>query len=1112
MSVLCLRLRFLLLFALCVLSLVSGRKGTAQSTTGSIYGSVTDSTGAAVPDTTVVAKDIHTGLEQNVKTNASGEFVFSSVKPSDYEVASSAAGFKVEKQTGVTVAANQNVHVLFSLSAGATSETVEVEAGVTLVDTRGSAIAETVEQDRIQNLPTLNRSTYDLVQTIPGVSTYKADVQIGTRDGTSFSVNGLPPDMVSFYIDGAYDNTFKGGGGNKAPNPDATQEFRVITSNFDAEFGRAPGAVTNIITKSGSSHFHGSAYDYLRNDVFNARNYFVAPGARQPYKQNQFGGTLGGPIMKDKFFFFGSYEQLIFHTVSNVTAGTLILPTALERGGDFSASAVKPTLPTGTNCGTVAAPKICVAALDPVAQNVLKYIPLPNANGISPQQTAPQNQSSYQGLGRLDYNGIRNHSIEGMVFYTTGSFIDPLPGGNQIVGFASMVNQEKLINTVLADNWTVNDRAVNSLRGFYTNNKYVLSNGIQGHFLQDLGSTAPPAGTVYGPPQFLVNGAFTVGVRSGGPNNNSQTSFGLIDTATLTRGHHQIKVGGSYVWNHFASDGAVTAGGGFTFTNNSSVKGATALSDFLEGKANSLVQASVARHRTHQYDPALYAQDDWQIVPRLTLNLGLRWEIFPPHCCEPTVTGTFIAGQQSTVVPNAPLGLLYQGDKNVAPGLFNTPLTNFSPRVGFAYDVNGDGKTSVRGGFGVLFHEFAEVNYAGLNQLPFSLSVTTAKTPSLVSPYGTSGSPFPFVFSPGAPRFVNNASASAVPQGSSAPYVYEYNLTLERQLNPTFALRMGYVGNDTHNNVINVDINTPQYLPGAATDSNSLDCRRPYQPYLTVTRDQCRALATTASALTAYNGYSGSAGSDPTTGKQFGAITALSPRLNGNYNSLQTSLRGRIGTKFNMLASYVWAKSLDYDGPIVDMTDLSKDYAPSNYDIRHRFVLSFTYAFNEVKFGGAAGRYLLGGWHVNAVTALQSGSPFTVTSGTDTNLDGTNNDRVSVTGNPYNRSNSRKDKISKGILNLSAFSAPTGPYGTSRRNQFYGPANINTNLSLFKEIPIYERLKFQFRAEAFNLFGNVNLANPRTNFSVFSTLPAGQNYITSAADARRLQFAAKLLF
>ena len=1076
----------------------------AQSTTGSIYGEVTDATGAAVPNSVISAKDIHTGLVTTATSNGSGEYVIPNVKPSDYEVTSTATGFKTQHDTGVAVSANQNVHVIFTLAAGATTESVDVVAGVTLVDTRGSALAETIEQDRIQNLPTLDRSTYDLVQTVPGVSNYSADTQTGSKNGAEFSVNGLPSDMTSFYLDGSYNNTFKQGGGNKTPNPDAIQEFRLITSNFDAEFGRTPGAVANVITRSGTSRYHGNAYEYLRNDILNARPYFQAPGPRQPYKQNQFGGTLGGPIMRNKLFFFAAYEELILHQTANVNAGAIILPTALERMGNFSASAKGPTaVPAGTNCAPAGKPiKLCASALDPVAQNVLKYVPLPDANGISPQQTAASNTNSYQGLGRLDYNGFRSHSIEAMFFYTEGSDVQPTAGGNQIIGYSGITNVENQMNGVLADNWTINNRAVNSLRLFYTNNKYINNNQFQGPFLADLGSTAPEGGSTFAPPKFTINGAFTVGTSGAGPNNNSQTSFGLIDTATLSRGHHQVKLGGSYVWSKFTADGAVSAGGAFTFTNNSSIKGSTALADFLLGRSNAFTQASVSTHRTTQYDPALYVQDDWQTTRRLTLNLGLRWEMFPPHCCEPTVTGTFIAGQQSTVVPTAPLGLVYQGDKNVAPGLLNTSLANFAPRVGFAYDVFGDGKTSLRGGFGLFYQTVSEIDFAGLNQLPFSLKVVTNKTPNLVAPYGAAGSPFPFVYDPTAPRFANDASASGIPLGTSAPYVYEYNLTVERQLNKTFALRVGYVGNATHNNLITIDANAPVYSPGAATTSAGINCRRPYQPYLIT--GTCN-----------YAGYTGSAGPDPTAGEQFGAVNLLSPRLDANYNSLQASLRGRIGKRFNMLASYVWSKALDNSGPIVDNNDLLKDYGLSDIDIRHRFVISYTYRFDDIKHWGWFGRDVLGGWRINGITILQSGNPFTVTSGTDTNLDGINNDRANVTGDPYNHVSSRQDKIYKGILNPAAFSVPTSttnPYGSSSRNQFIGPRNVNTNLSLFKEFPIHDSLSFQFRAESFNVFGNVNLNNPRTNYSVFSDLGAGQEYITGAGEPRRMQFAAKLIF
>jgi hypothetical protein len=1083
-------------------------RANSQSTTGSVYGSVNDSTGAVIPSARVTLTDVHTNVQQTTVTSESGNFTFPEVKPSDYSVTTVATGFRSETQTGVSVSANQNVHVTFSLRAGAVSETVQVEASVTMVDTRESQLAETIEASRFQSLPTLDRSTYDLVQTVPGVTNYNGDSKIGSRAGTNFSVNGLPADMVSFYIDGAYNNTFKQGGGNKAPNPDALQEFRLVTSNFDAEFGRSPGAVTNVITRSGTSNYHGDVYDYARNEVFNAKPYFQT--SVPAMKQHQFGGVFGGPVpfVRDTFF-FGSYEQLIFHQSSVVNAGSIIVPTDLERAGNFSLSKTKPKLPAGTNCGTVAAPVICAAALDPVTQNILKYVPHALSDGTSPQQSASADSSDRQGLVRIDYNGVRNHSIELMGFLAKGDEIAPLAGGNQIIGYSGMINRESQSNAVLADTWTINARAVNSARLFYTQNHYVIANQYQGHFLADLGSKAAEGGPRYAPPKINVNGIFSAGPTGAGPNDLFQNSMGVVDTITLMRGRHAVKFGGSFVINQFRNQGADSAGGTFAFANNSSIQGGTALGDFLLGKANSVNQSSSSVHDTSQSDPALYVQNDWQASQRLALNLGLRWEMFPPQCCEPNMAGTFSAGQQSTVVPLAPLGLAYMGDKGIPKGFFNTSKLNFAPRVGFAYDVRGNGQMSIRGGFGMFYQSISQIIYGTMNQLPFSLTTTINLTPNMVTPYANSGGdPYPFVYDPKSPRFADNATTQSVVPNTSAPYVYEYNLAVEQQLTPRFATHMAYVGNATRNNIIQLDTNAPVYFPGAAVSTAAINCRRPYQPY--------RAGGVVNAANCTYSGFNGSAGIDPTAGKTFGAINQRTPALNSSYNSLQVKLRGRFSDKFHITASYVWSKALDYGTPVVDDRDVRKDYGPANEDLRHSFVASYIYQLPEIKRWGQFGRQALSGWQINGITSLSSGSNFIVTSGTDTNRDGTNNDRVNIIGDPYTHAKTRQAKINA-YLNTASFSVPgyataaDNPYGNEQRNSLTGPANVLTNLSLFKSFAIYREMLFQFRAEAYNAFGNVNLNNPRTNFSVFSS-PSTPTQITGSGAPRRLQFAAKITF
>jgi hypothetical protein len=1111
---------YLLSLAGVILLSIAFQPISAQSTTGSIYGTVIDASGATIPGATVVVREARTGTTQTQTTGNTGEYVFQTLNPGDYTVTTTAASFKSTTQTGIALSSNQNVHINFNLVPGAAAETVEVQANETLVDTRESQIGETIDQARVQDLPTLNRNPYDLVLITPGVTSYTADVATGSRDGSKFVVNGLPSDFVSNYLDGAYINAYKQGGGDKIPNPDAIQEFRILTSNFDAEFGRSAGAVVNVITRGGSDKYHGSAYEYVRNERLRAKPYFQQVNtAIQPYKQNQFGGTFGGhvPLVKDTFF-FTSYEQLILHQVSQINGA--LGPTAAERTGDFTLATTKPTIPTAfrlNNNPLVINP----AFIDPVSQNLLKYIPVAGTSpyDLIPQQTAANNTSNYQGMGRIDYNGIKNHQIELMYFNDQGTQLAPAAGGNQILGYSGMTQTENQIDGVGADTWALNSHAVNTLRGFYVDNKYVIANLHQGQFLADLGSKAGEGGAIAAPPKFNVTGFFSAGPAGAGPSNISQVEYGLVDTASLVLGKHSVKVGGSYVYNRYNEDGGNVAGGTFVFSGATS---GNAIADFLLGKAQSLAQSSSVSHRTHNYDPALYVQDDWQIRPRFNLNLGLRWEMFPPQCCEPTTVGTFFAGQQSTVVPQAPVGIIYQGDAGVPDGLINTSLKNFSPRLGFAYDVRGKGQTSVRGGFGVFYVTIQQFNNGTANQLPFSLNTTINNLPNLVCPYGgTTGcpsgtpagtDPYPFVYSPSAPRFADNATIQSFTRGAGAPYVYEYNFTVEQQLTHSFTMHLAYVGNATRRNLIMIDVNAPLFFPGADNGTASIDCRRPYQPY----RVGGPASVTNCS----YGGYLGSTPTNVVAslpaGERFGGVNERVPGLNANYNSLQSTLRGKVGKQLDLFATYVWSKALSYDGATVDGHDLHKNYGVTDADIRHRFTLSLLAHLPSPRFGGRLAAEALGGWQLNSVTTLQSGQPFTVTSGVDTNRDGTNNDRVNIVGEPYTHASTRAAKIAQ-FLNPGAFTTPAfalatdNPYGSEQRDQLVGPRFVNTNLSLFKSFQIYDRLSFQFRAEAFNVVGNVNLAIPRTNLTVFRSLTT--NNITGTQNESRIfQLAGKLFF
>ena len=1098
----------------------------AQSTTGTIFGVVTDATGAAIPGATITVTEVHTGAKQNTISDGKGEYTYAILNPGDYTVTASVSGFKTTTQTGIALAADQNIRVPFTLVPGSVTEAVEVEAGVTLVDTREAQIGETIDQNKIENLPTQDRDVYSLVTTTPGVTSYSADSSIGTRAGVTFSVNGLSTDQVSYYLDGSYDTiTASSSGGNKIPNPDALSEFRVLTSNFDAEFGRSPAAVINAITRSGTDHFHGAAYDYIRNNILNARNYFVQPTSPTnpavQFQQNQFGARIGGPVkLLPQTFFFLDYQGTVIRQQQVINAGKVLALTAAERNGDFSADTSifgktgnfqAPKLPAGTNCakGTAAqmtaAPIICPTALDPVAQAVLKLVPVGAPIG-SPlgvhtigQQIAKADSISNEGTARFDFNRFKGHSIEAMLFYTKGNDTNPTAGSNQLLGYGGSTDVAQQFNVVAADIWTLSDRTVNSFRAFISRNHYTIFNEFN-QSAQSLGSQLVPAGSIYAPSEFKLTNYIDIGGGAHGPANVDQVAYGGIDTINLTRGTHSIKLGGSYVYDKFYNNLGKSSGGNFAFTGSTTNN---TFADFLLGHANSLTQANVVVHSNYSYDPALYVQDDWQVTHRLNLNLGLRWEVFAPFLGDNSL-GTFAPGVQSTVIPSAPIGLLYQGDKNVPQGIFNTSYRDFAPRVGFALDAFGNGKTSLRGGFGVFFFEQNSANDAGQVQAPYNLNIVSNQTPNLVCPYGLStgstlgacpaGTPIgagygdPYPYDPAHPIFQNPAAGStiyAVPaNGGATPYVYEYNLTVEQQLTPRFAMHVAYVGNALRKNYIIIDENAPVYAPNAAINAAGILARRPYEP-------------------------------SPSTFR-FGAIQLNEPAENGNYNSLQATIRGRFNRKFSMFASYVWSKSLNYAGPAVDNYDIAMNYGAANTDLRHRFVVSYLYELPTTSHFGLFGREVLNGWHINGITAIQSGSPFTVTSGVDTNRDGTTNDRVNVIGNPNLGHLSRAQKIQQGTLNPAAFSVPgymlptDNPYGNEQNNQFYGPANINTNLSLYKEFPLVEQVRFQLRAEAFNAFGNVNLNNPRADLTSIQT--PGLPQITGAGPARVVQFAAKILF
>jgi Carboxypeptidase regulatory-like domain/TonB-dependent Receptor Plug Domain len=1013
------------------------------------------------------------------KTDAAGNYSFLVLDPGDYDVNAQLMGFRSQTQASIRLDANQSVHVNFTLQVGSVEHSEMVEASTALVDTRDSQIGDTVDQKSIVDLPLNGRNAYDLVQLLPGVTNYIPDVATGSRAGTQVTVNGITHN-TSFYLDGAY-NTDLQFGGNLLPNPDALQELRVLTSNYDAEYGHFAGGVINAITSSGTNQYHGLVYDYLRNNIFNAKNWFLT--SVTPLHQNQFGGNLGGPmaLTHDHGFFFLSYQGLRIEQPDNVASASLITPTALERTGDFrgTPAASRPNV----SCNNVQF-KICANLLDPVAQSLLAFVPVgdstPGVNyGHPSQQVANANLTADQGMARVDFHLNEKHQLSGMYFESRGSTNSPTVGGNQIVSFAGMQNYEGQYNVIASDTWIISSTRVNSVRAFYSLNHYIIENiyGNQ-HMLSDLGSHAAMGRSYSAPPCFAITGYWQMGTNNTGPADALSSTLGISDTFNWALGNHEVKLGGAYMWDRFTSMGGASSNGIFTFTGSTT---GNALADFLEGHANSLMQNNGSSFRSHSQDPSIFVADNWHIARKLTLNLGLRWEYYPVYTGQ-NDTGTFVANVRSTRFPMAPLGLLTSGDKGIPDGILRTPWNTFAPRFGFAYDVFGNGLTSLHGAYGIFYSPIDQIAVtSSLVQQPFSRSVTVARTPNLVTPYAPAPDPFPYTPSPSNAVFLSGANIFALPPNDKyIPSAQQYSLGVQQQYGSKWSSQINYVGNVGHHLYIARDQNSPIYNASCTNatcgTTGGQNIRRPYQP-------------TPATYI-------------------FAAISLSAPAANSWYNSLQATLTRRLDHHFSIEADYVWSKVMGYGAP-VNSYDVSSSRGLLAIDVPNNFVVSYIYSIQGVDHLGFLGKTLLSGWQLSGITSLRSGQPFNVTSGADTNFDGSNNDRPNVVGDPHLPSGRGRVATKNAYFNPAAFGglAAGVPYGNATFDILLGPKYVNTDLSVFKIFPIYPEFTAQLRAEVFNVFNNVNMNLPNSTLSspAFGT-------ISVAGSPRIVQFALRLSF
>ncbi|HEV2688189.1 MAG TPA: TonB-dependent receptor, partial [Bryobacteraceae bacterium] len=651
----------------------------AQITTTTIYGTVTDRSGATVPNAEIVVTNVGTSLTRTAKSGPSGDYRIDLLPIGEYQVEVAAQGFKKFQRSGIVLEINRTARVDAALEIGAANESVTVVGDASLVNTDNAQIGRTVGNAEINSLPIVGRNVYTLLTLTPGVDSSANSIVLGYPEQRTMINGGVDggAGSVNYYLDGGTNMTGLRNTGNIAPNPDAVEEFRVITNSYSAEFGRFASGVINIITKSGTNQFHGSLFEFLRNNDLNANTYGSIL-ATPPLHRNQFGGSVGGPVIRNKTFFFGTYSGL--RQITSNFFNSAIVPTPLERIGDFSQSKVKPTDPTNGGA-PFGGGMIGLSRFDPTARNILdKYIPAANIAGSIWQGTSPSPYVTDEFLAKVDHSLNDRHRISLSYFETSGHTSVP-GGGNLIWSTQNFIWRQHNANA--SDTFTISPTMVDQVWVSYTRNFGGRVSTPQ-MSLGDLGSKFQIQGTP-SLPQLAVSGYFTLGQAISGP--VAGTNFYSVrDVLSWSKGSHTFKLGGELSLDKDIQQTLLNNYGVFSFTGTKA-KSSNALSDFLLGLPITMNQDAPVLALANFFTGALFAQDDWKITPRLTLNMGLRWDVQQAPTDPQDKEATFKQGVQSTVLPpTVPTGLLVVGDPGVGRGIVSTPLGHFSPRVGLAWD------------------------------------------------------------------------------------------------------------------------------------------------------------------------------------------------------------------------------------------------------------------------------------------------------------------------------------------------------------------------------------------------------------------------------------------
>jgi hypothetical protein len=1120
---------------LILITVLASLNVAAQQITGSIRGTVQDPSGAIVRGATVTAKQVETGLTRAVLSGRQGEYVLVELPIGHYQLEVQAKGFQAYLQQGISLDVNQNATIAIQLRLGSETQQVEVSANAALVQSTVSSLGQTVMEHELLDLPLDGRNFSQLGTLQPGVVPLTPGLlEAGgpARENQAYAVDGQRPESNNFMIDGADNVSSVDGGFVLKPPIDAIAEFKILSHNANAEFGRNTGSTTNIVTRSGSNSFHGALWEFMRNDAMDSSDYFTRNV--QPLKQNQFGGTFGGPLRKDKTFFFGYYEGFRNREGETVAA---TVPTAAERQGNFgqectdlAGASFDPgsglcSNPQGqlTFFGTPVPfnQMTLFTPIDPTASNVLPFFPLPNSgeNGFIATQTLSENNNQF-GV-RLDHYLSRADTLNFRYMFSSGPTTDPLsPVGANVPGFP-VGEYNRAQNFVAQETHIFSPTTIGVARFSYLRNTFLLDQHLNHESLPDLGFQYDPTlPSAAGPPFIQVGGYASVGDPITGPRNTVQNTFDLSGSLSWIHGRHEFKFGGGYRRDQVNALQGIATNGFFVFAGIPSFESFLyndGFANYLSGNPVVFLQGGGNFARQIR-DRALnaYAQDTYKVSSRLTFNLGLRYELPFPTTEKNNEVNLFVPGAQSKVITNAPAGLLYPGDPGVPAGLIATQKTAFAPRIGLAWDPRGNAKMVVSAAYGI-FYEPYYTGEGGPLQDPVS-APPYLKTLQLGFPIHSFANPF-YAPNPFGVPFPEPMTLLVTSPNLHLPYAQDWNLNIQRSFNEDWLLQVGYVGTTGVRLPRFIEGDPAAFVPGADTTSPGCSTTNPC-PISTESNVNQRRL------------YSGCTLAQPDN-CVYGSVGEIASIANSSYNALEASLRKRFSHGLSFLASYTWSHSIDdvssfnitgsASQPVAGENDLAQnpfnlaaERGPSMFDARHRLVLSYQWTLPFLRHSSAWYGKILGDWQVNGIFTAMSGTPFTVFDSNDVSLQGQapeisgfSSNRPNVVGNPNSGPRTTAE-----WFNTQAFQQlqpdPLGRFevfGDEGRNALLGPRYVNWDFSAFKNIRLRESKELQFRGELFNVLNHTNFRLP---VSDIESQTFGQ--IQSDVAPRVIQVALKFLF